>query len=71
MYDLFIGNHERVMGATVFHKEGDKYIPCTVTNYYFKSQDYILVPTDDLYLDGEKRRVIKTKKIYLPLYSQL
>jgi hypothetical protein len=71
MYDLFIGNHERVMGRTVFYKDQDKFIPCTVTNYYFASQKYALVPTDDLYLEGGKRRLFYSTKIYLPLHSVL
>ncbi len=64
MYNLFIGNYERVMGMTVYYKKGKKYIPCVVTNYYFKSREYALVPIADLENASSERRVIYTTKIY-------
>lgn len=67
MYDLFIGNYERVIGKTVFHKYRNKFIPCVVTNYYFKPRMYTLVPTDDLSLNPEGRRLFKTQKVYIPV----
>lgn len=69
MYDLFIGNHERVMGQIVFHKLHNKFIPCVVTNYYFASQKYALVPTEEFSIPSNeynKRRLYYTTKIYLP-----
>ena len=71
MYDLFIGNHERVMGMTVYHKLHNKYIPCRITNYYYGKRKYALVPIEDF--DGipaaefSKRRVFYTTKIYLKI----
>lgn len=71
MYDLFIGNHERVMGMTVYHKRYNKYIPCRIMNYYFKSRKYALVPIEDLDnipdAEHEKRRLFYTTKIYLKI----
>ena len=67
MYDLFIGNYERVMNRIVFHKFRNSFIPCIVTNYYFSSHKYALVPTDDLHMESGKRRLFYTTKIYLPV----
>ncbi len=64
MHNLFIGNYERVMGMTVYYKKGKKYIPCTVTNYYFKSRKYALVSIADLENAPSERKVIYTTKIY-------
>ena len=66
MYDLFTGSYERVIGKIVFYKRKNKFIPCLVTNYYFKPKLYTLVPTDDLSLSPDKRRLYKTTKIYVP-----
>ena len=69
MYELFIGNYERVMGQTVYFKKGNTYIPCTVTNYYFKPRKYALVPTEDMEnISNEecsKRRLFNSAKIYV------
>ena len=69
MYELFIGNYERVMGRIVYYKDRDKYIPCVVTNYYFKPKKYALVPTEDIENIGieerSKRRCFYTTKIYV------
>lgn len=69
MYELFIGNYERVMGQTVYFKKGNTYIPCTVTNYYFKPRKYALVPTEDMEnISNEecsKRRLFYSAKIYV------
>lgn len=67
-FELYIGNYEKVIGTTVYHKQKNKYIPCMVTNYYFKSRKYALVPVEDLenipMEEHEKRRVFYTTKIY-------
>lgn len=69
MYELFTGNYERVMGATVYHKIKGKYIPCIVTNYYFKSRKYALVPAEDMKniptAEHSKRRLFYTTKVYV------
>ena len=70
MYDLFIGNYERVMNRIVFHKFRNSFIPCIVTNYYFGTHKYALVPVEDMAIPvehGEKRRLFYTTKIYLPV----
>lgn len=68
-YRLFIGNYENVIGEVVYHRYRNKYIPCHVTNYYFKSRKYALVPVDDLVNisaeNHEKRRVFYTTRIYI------
>ena len=46
MYEVFIGNYERLIGTVAFYRKGNKYIPCKVTNYYFKSRKYALVDVD-------------------------
>ncbi|NLE04928.1 MAG: hypothetical protein GX638_09015 [Crenarchaeota archaeon] len=69
MYDLFIGNYERVMGKIVFHKFRNSFIPCLVTNYYFKSRQYALVPTEDMSIptkNASTRRLYYTNKVYVP-----
>ena len=70
-YNLFTGNYERVFGRAVYHKLKNEYIPCEVTNYYFKSRKYALVPIEDVrrYLgeQHQKRRVFYTTKVYLPV----
>jgi hypothetical protein len=66
MYDLFTGSYERVMYKIVFYKRKNKFVPCLVTNYYFKPKLYTLVPADDLSLSPDKRRVYRTTKIYIP-----
>lgn len=71
MYDLFIGNYEKVIGKIVFHKYRNKFIPCLVTNYYFKPKMYTLVPADDLKYESEKRRLFKTTKVYLPIGAMI
>lgn len=58
-YKLFIGNYENVIGKVVYYRCRNRYIPCRVTNYYFKSRKYALVPVD------EKRRVFYTTQIYI------
>ena len=58
MYDLFIGNYQRVMGMGVYHKLGNEYIPCTVTAYTFKSGKYSLSEV------GGEGRSFKTTRIY-------
>lgn len=65
MYELFVGNYERVIGATVFSRKGNKYTPCTVTNYYFKLKKYALVPIDDLKKPPAERRVLYTTRVYV------
>lgn len=69
MYELFIGNYERVMGRTVYYKNRNEYIPCLVTNYYFKSRKYTLVPVEDIQTissaECSKRRLFYTAKIYI------
>lgn len=65
MYELFIGNYERVMGQRVFHKVRNRFIPCLVTNYYFKPRKYTLVPIEDLNIPSENRRLFYTQKVYL------
>lgn len=69
MYELFIGNYENVMGRTVYHKNGNDFIPCIVTNFYFKSRKYTLVPVKDVQNisveECDKRRVYFTRKIYV------
>jgi hypothetical protein len=52
------------MGKIVFYKCKNKFVPCLVTNYCFKSRLYT-VPTDNLSLE-DKRRLYKTTKIYVP-----
>ena len=41
-YQLFIGNHERVIGRTVYIKTRSGYSEGTVTGYLFKSNRYII-----------------------------
>ena len=70
MYELYIGSYERVMnGRIVYHKVGKEFIPCTVTNYYFKTRKYTLVPVEDMEtIPLEKhshRRVYGSTKIYI------
>lgn len=60
MYELFIGNYERAIGMSAYHKKGNKYIPCTVTGYHFRTRKYTL-----LSIEPGGRRVIRTKKIYV------
>lgn len=64
MYDLFIGDWCEIMGKTVFYRHGKKFIPCIVTNYYFKHKKYTLVPVEDLDKKPDDRRVFFTAKVY-------
>lgn len=69
MYEVFLGNYERVIGQTVYHKIKNAYIPCVVTNYYFKSRMYTLVSVEDMnnipMENHHKRKLFKTQKIYV------
>lgn len=69
MYELFLGNYEEALTKTVYYKKGKKYIPCCVTNYYFKSKKYTLVPLEDIekFPVGQhsKRRLYTSEKIYV------
>lgn len=69
MYELFIGNYENVMGRIVYIKKCNKYIPCKITNYYFKTREFTLVPVFDMENipaeEHNKRRLFKSKKIYI------
>lgn len=62
MYDLFIGNHENVLGRTVYHKRGNSFIPCVAMQYAFPhglaSGTYTLISKD-------RKQTFKTQKIYL------
>ena len=68
-YKLFIGNYENVIGKVGYYRCRNRYIPCRVTNYYFKSRKYALVPVDDLLNisveNHAKRRVFYTTQIYI------
>lgn len=69
MYDLFIGNYGRILGMTVYHKIKNEFIPCVVTNYYFKIRKYALVPLEDMEsiptTEHTKRRLFYTTKVYV------
>lgn len=43
MYDLFIGSHERVLGANVFVKRYNEYIPGCVKSYSSETRKYKVV----------------------------
>lgn len=69
-YDLFIGNYQEVMnGRRVYYKKGNNFIPCVVTNYYFKPRKFALVPIDDMKNisdnNHEKRRLFYSTKVYI------
>ena len=57
MYELFIGNHERVMGNKVYYKSIEEFIVGRVVYYSFKSKKYTL--------KLESGKTIYTEKIYL------
>lgn len=57
MIDLFIGNYERVIGRNGYIKEGEKYIPCKIVGYLFKSKKY------QVKTQGGKN--INVKKVYI------
>ena len=69
MFELFLGNYKEVVGTIIYYKENNKYIPCVVTNYYFKSRKYTIVPVEDIAnISNEecsKRRCFFTNKIYI------
>lgn len=69
MYELFTGNYERVMGQVVYLKNRNGYIPCEVTDYFFKQRIYTLVPIEDMKNipseEHKKRRLYKARKIYV------
>lgn len=74
MYDLFIGNYQEVMnGRHVYHKQGKEFIPCVVTNYYFKTRKFSLVPLVDMktidVANHRDRRIFQTTKVYIPINS--
>lgn len=68
-YDVFIGNHERILGTIVYHKYRGEYIPCIVTNFYYGSRKYALVPVIDMenipVEEHERRRLFYTTKVYV------
>ena len=68
--ELFKGKYTEVMSKTVFLREKDNYYPCLVTNYYFKSRKYALVPIEDIekypdYAQAHNRRVFYKTRIYI------
>lgn len=69
MYKKYDGSWKDIMSKTVYHAVGSKFIPCMVTNYYFKEEKYALVPIEDLEKYGNqecsKRRIFFVKKIYV------
>lgn len=56
MIDLFIGNYEKVIGRNGYIKESEKYIPCKIVGYLFKSRYQVRTQ------DG---RNLKVEKIYI------
>ena len=57
-YELFIGNYERVIGMGVYILLNGKYIHGTVTEYLYKSRNYVV----ELHKDGTSKKV---DKVYL------
>jgi len=62
MYELFIGNYEKVIGREVCYKSGENYISGIVTYYDFKSRKYTIVLKNN--------KTIKTEKIYIKQKEQ-
>lgn len=54
MIDLFIGNCEKVIGRNGYIKESEKYIPCKIVEYLFKSKRYQVRTQDGRNLMVEK-----------------
>ena len=54
MIDLFIGNYEIVIGRNGYIKECEKYIPCKIVGYLFKSRKYQVKTQDGRNLMVEK-----------------
>ena len=57
MYELFIGNYERVIGQNVYILRGKEYYPCKVILYSFKTRKY------NVRLENGK--IMTTNRIYI------
>lgn len=54
MIDLYIGNYEQVIGKNGYIKENEKYIPCKIVGYLFRSKRYQVRTQDEKNLKVEK-----------------
>lgn len=65
MITKYTGNPRQIaLGDTVYHRHRGEYIPCIVTNYYFRPRKFTLVPVADMQHPADKRRLFYAGTVY-------
>lgn len=67
MPKLFDGDWRDIYNKAVYYKGKAEFIPCLMTNYYFKHKKYTLVPLWDIanIENHGDRRVFLANKVYI------